>query len=177
MSLVAKSFTIYRKTTNAGANLGTDAYIFNNPAADNFKKTAREGAYILTLRRDDAEGIGNKQAAEIDDGNVQRLGIGEGTYVLTGFSSNMRRYTCDGSNQVIKLFRTWKNEAQVITGQLKAGRFGIIDASDSDNSLKPVGTGNNAIGLIFENFSKINDYNRDRVEITLTFRRSRGISI
>ena len=177
MSLVAKSFTIFRKTTNAGANPGTDAIIFNNPAADDFKNTAREGAYILTLRRDDAEGIGNNQAAEIDDGNVQPLGIVEGTYVVTGFISNMRGNSDDGANSIITLLRTWKNEAQVINGQLEAGRFGIIDASDSDNNLTPVGTGNNAIGLIFENFSKINDYNRNRVEITLTFRRSRGISI
>ena len=65
----------------------------------------------------------------------------------------------------------------MINGQLKAGRFGIIDESDSENNLTPVGTGNNAIGLIFENFSKIKDYNRERVEITLTFRRNRGISI
>ena len=89
MSLVAKSFTIFRKTTNAGANHGTEDIIFNNPAADNFKNTAREGAYILTLRRDDAEGIGNNQAAEIDDGNVQPLGTVEGTYAGTGFISNM----------------------------------------------------------------------------------------
>ena len=41
MSLVAKSFTIFRKTTNAGANPGTDAILFNNPAADNLKNTAR----------------------------------------------------------------------------------------------------------------------------------------
>ena len=74
-SLVAKSFTNFRKTTNSGANPGTDAIMLNNPAADNFKNTAREGAYILTLRRDDAEGIGNNQAAEIDDDNVQPLGI------------------------------------------------------------------------------------------------------
>ena len=63
MSLVAKSFTIFRMTPNAAANPGTDALIFNTPAADNFKKTTREGAYILTPRRDEAEGIGNNKAA------------------------------------------------------------------------------------------------------------------
>ena len=152
MSLVSKSFTIFRKTTNAGANPGTDSIIFNNPAADNLKNTAREGAYILTLRRDDAEGIGNNQAAEIDEGYVQRLGIVEGTYFVTGISSNMRGNSDDGANSIITLLRTWKKEAQVINGKLEAGRFGIIDASDSDNNLTPVGTGNNAIGLIFENF-------------------------
>ena len=177
MSLVAQSFTIFRKTTNAGANPGTDAIIFNPPAATNFTNTAREGAYILTLRRDDAEGIGNNQAAEIGEGNGQPLGIVEGTYGVTGFISNMRGNSDDGANSIITLLRTWKNEAQVINGQLEGGSCGIIDASESGNNLTPVGTGSNAIGLIFENFSKINDYNRNLVAITLTFRRSRGISI
>jgi len=177
MSLVAKSFTIFRKTLNAGANPGTDLIIFNDPIDADFKDTAREGAYILTLTRGDPEGIGNNQAAEVDDGNVQPLGIVEGTYILKGFISNMRGNADDGNNAIVALLRTWKEEAQVILGELEAGRFGIIDASDTDNDLTPIGTGSTAIGLIFENFSKINDYNRNRVEVTLTFRRSRGITI
>ena len=108
---------------------------------------------------------------------MQPLGIVVGTYVVTGFNSNLRGNSDDGANSIVTPLRKWKNEAQVFDGQLEAGRFGIIDASDSDDNLSPVGTGNNAIGLIFENFSKINDYNRNRGEITLTFRRSRGISI
>ena len=136
-SRVAKSFTIFRMTTNAGANPVTDAIIFNKPAADNCKNTAWEGAYILTLRRDDAEGIGNNQAAEIDDGNVQPLGIAEGTYVVTGFISNMRGSFDDGANALITLLRTWQHDAQLINGQLEAGRFATIDASDSDNTPTP----------------------------------------
>lgn len=177
MSFVANSFTIFRKTLDAGAVPGTDLIIFNNSGDSDFKDTKREGAYILTLQRGDPEGIGNNQAAEVDDGNVQPLGIVEGTYILKGFVSNMRGNADDGNNAIIATLRTWKEEAQVILGELEAGRFGIIDASDTDNNLTPVGTGVSAVGLIFENFSKINDYNRNRVEITLTFRRSRGISI
>ena len=177
MSLEAKAFTIFRKTTDAGGNPGSDFIIFNDPNATDFKDTTKEGAYILTLKRDDPEGIGNNQAAEVDDGNVQPLGIVEGTYILTGFISNMRGNADDGNNAIIALLRTWKNEAQVILGELEAGRFGIIDASDTDNNLTPIGTGNTAVGLIFEGFTKINDYNRNRVDVTLTFRRSRGIDI
>ena len=177
MSLVAKSFTVFRKTTDAGADPGTDLIIFNDPAAGDFKDSTKEGAYIITLQRGDPEGIGNNQAAEVDDGNVQPLGIVEGTYIIKGFISNMRGNSDDGNNTIVALLRTWKEEAQVILGELEAGRFGIIDASDTDNDLTPIGTGNTAIGLIFENFSKINDYNRNRVEVTLTFRRSRGITI
>ncbi len=177
MSLVANPFTIFRKTTNTGSNPGTDLIIFNNSTSADFKDSTKEGAYITTLQRGDPEGIGNNQTAEVDDGNVQPLGIVEGTYIVKGFVTNMRGNDNDGDNSIISKLRTWKSEAQVILGQLEAGRFGIIDASDDDNNLTPVGTGSTAIGLIFQDFNKINDYSRNRVDITLTFRRSRGISI
>ena len=65
MSLVAKSFTVFRKTTDAGGDPGTDIIIFNDPDASAFKNTTKEGAYIITLERGDPEGIGNNQAAEL----------------------------------------------------------------------------------------------------------------
>lgn len=177
MSLVAKSFTIFRKTTNAGANPGTDLIIFNNPVDGDFKDSTKEGAYIQTLQRGDPEGIGNNQAAEKPDGNVQPLGIVEGTFIIKGFVTNMRGNSDDGVNAIITKLREWKEEAQAILSELEAGRFGIIDSSDVDNSLTPIGTGSTAIGLIFQDYSKINDYNRNRIEITLTFRRSTGLDI
>jgi len=176
-SLVAKSFTIFRKTTNAGAVPGTDLIIFNNPSAGDFKDSAKEGAYILTLERGDPEGIGNNQAAEKPDGNVQPLGIVEGTYIVKAFITNMRGNSDDGNNAITALLRIWKDQAQAILSELEAGRFGFIDSSDVDNNLTPIGTGTTAIGLIFQDYKKINDYNRNRVDITLTFRRSRGLDI
>ena len=177
MSLVAKSFTIFRKATDAGANPGNDLIVFNNAADADFKDSVKEGAYILTLQRGDPEGIGNNQAAEKPDGNVQPLGIVEGTYIVEGFVTNMRGNSDDGINAIITKLREWKEEAQAILGELEAGRFGIIDNSDTDNSLTPIGTGSTAIGLIFQDYSKINDYNRNRVKVTLTFRRSTGLDI
>jgi len=88
-----------------------------------------------------------------------------------------QRFSDDGNNAITALLRTWKDEAQAILGELEAGRFGIIDASDSDNDLTPIGTGDTAVGLIFQDYTKTNDYNRNRVDITLTFRRSRGLDI
>ena len=177
VSLTAKSFTIFRKTTDAGANPGTDLIIFNDAADADFKESDKEGAYILTLERGDPEGVGNNQAAEKPDGNVQPLGIVEGTYIVKGFVTNMRGNSDDGNNLITALLRSWKTEPQAILNELEAGRFGIIDASDTDNDLTPIGTGASAIGLIFTDYSKINDYNRNRVDITLTFRRSRGLDI
>jgi hypothetical protein len=175
-SLVAKSFKVFRLTA-APDTPNTDFILFNDPAAGDFKDTAKEGAYLLTLSRGDPEGIGNNQAAEKPDGNVQPLGIVEGTYQLKGFISNMRGNADDGNNAFTATLRTWKEEAQAILGVWEAGRFGFIDESDSDNTFLPIGTGDTAVGLIFENFDKVNDYNRNRIEITLTFRRSRGLDI
>ena len=175
-SLTARSFRIYRLTNPSDTPL-TDFILFNDPNSADFKDTVREGAYILTLERDDPEGIGNNQAAEKEDGNVQPLGVVEGTYIVKGFVTNMRGNADDGDNAIIEKLREWKEEPQAILTVWEAGRFGIDDLSDIDNTLTPVGTGANALGLIFADYKKINDYNRNRVEITLTFRRSRGIDI
>lgn len=175
-SLTAKPLRIYRLTA-APDTPTTDFILFNDPVAGDFKDTAKEGAYILNLQRADSEGIGNNQAAEKEDGNVQPLGIVEGTYVFTGFISNMRGNADDGVNAFLTKLREWKSEIQAINGVWEAGRFGLIDQSDVDNTLSPVGTGTDAIGLIFQDYQKVNDYNRNRVEIVLTFRRSRGLDI
>ena len=175
-SLTAKPLRIFR-LTGGGDTPFTDFILFNNAADGDFKDTAREGAYILTLQRGDPEGIGNNQAAEKPDGNVQPLGIVEGTYIFTGFISAMRGNGDDGVNAFLTKLREWKEEIQAIVNVWEAGRFGIIDDSDEDNDLDPIGTGEDAIGLIFQDYQKTNDYNRNRVDIVLTFRRSRGIDI
>ena len=176
VSLTAKSFRIFNLTAPSDTS-ATDFILFNNAADADFKKSDKEGAYILTLERDDPEGIGNNQAAEKEDGNVQPLGIVEGTYILKGFITNMRGNSDDGNNTIIAKLRTWKSQAQAIVDDWEAGRFGFIDSSDTDNNVTPVGSGSDALGLIFQNFKKTNDYNRNRIDIELTFRRSRGIDI
>jgi len=80
-----------------------------------------------------------------------------------------------GASTIINQLRAWKEGEQAIvgSGNLEAGVFGIVDESDADNNITPDGT----IGLIFSDYKKINNYQLDRVEVTLTFRRSRGIDI
>lgn len=175
-SLTAKPFRIFN-LTGPSDDSTTDFILFNDPADADFKDTGKEGAYLLTLERGDPEGIGNNQAAEKALGNVQPLGIVEGTYILKGFISNMRGNADDGVNAIIAKLRVWKSEAQAILTVWEAGRFGFIDSSDSDNDLTPIGTGDTAIGLIFQDYTKINNYNKNRVDITLTFRRSAGLDI
>lgn len=247
-SLTAKTFRIFNLTAPTDTAT-TDFILFNNAADADFKDSAKEGAYITELIRGDPEGIGNNQAAEKEDGNVQPLGIVEGTFQVKGFITNMRGdagtgaaatatvsggvvtaitvidggtgYTVaptvtitgvgtgatatatisvgavtsisvtaggtsyastpaviiSGGNSIITKLREWKSQAQAILSIWEAGRIGLVDSSDTDNSITPIGTGNNAVGLIFENFQKTNDYNRNRVDFVLIFRRSRGIDI
>lgn len=226
VGLVAKSFRIFNLTALTD-NATDDFILFNNADDANFKDTAKEGAYILTLERGDPEGIGNNQAAEKTDGNTQPLGIVEGTFIVKGFISNMRGdggtgaaavalisggavtsftvidggtgYTATpavtitgvgtgatanatvvggevtavnvvsggsgytstpaveiaGGNPIVAKLRAWKSQAQAILGVWEAGTFGFVDSSDTDNNLTPIGTGPNAVGLIFENLKKL----------------------
>jgi len=175
-SLIAKPFRIFR-LTNALDDETTDFILFNDSEDSDFKDTAKEGAYITTIKVGEPEGIGNNQAAEKPDGNVQPLGIVENTYTITGWISNMRGNSDDGDNAFLAKLKLWKEEAQGIVDVWEAGRFGIIDSSDITNSLSPIGTGDDAIGLIFQDYTKTNNYNANRVDLTLIFRRSRGIDI
>lgn len=175
-SLTAKSFRIFRLETALDTN-ETDFILFNDANDDDFKNTAKEGAYITTVKVGEPEGIGNNQAAEKPDGNVQPLGIVEDVYTITGWISNMRGNLDDGNNAFLQQLKRWKEDAQSIVDVFEAGVFGIVDSSDTTNSLTPIGTGENAIGLIFQDYTKTNDYNKNRVDFILIFRRSRGIDI
>lgn len=176
MSFEANSFRISRFTEPTDT-ITTDSILFNDANASGFKDSKIDGAYLLTLERSEPEGIGNNQAAEKPDGNVQPLGIVEGTFVLKGFITNMRGPSGNGDNSILETLEEWKAEPQAIVDKFEAGRFGFVDSSDQTNTVTVIGTGTDAVGLIFENYQKINNYNRNRVDITLTFRRSRGIDI
>jgi len=175
-SLTAKPFRIFR-LEDAGDDEDTDFILFNNSADADFKNSSKEGAYISTVKVGEPEGIGNNQAAEKPDGNVQPLGIVEDVYTITGWITNMRGNADDGDNEFLQQLKRWKEDAQSIVDVFEAGVFGIVDSSDITNSLTPIGTGEDAIGLIFQDYTKTNDYNKNRVDFVLIFRRSRGIDI
>jgi len=247
-SIIAKQFRIFNLTNLTDTAL-TDFILFNDFGSSNFKDSAKEGAYITEVIRGDPEGIGNNQSAEKEDGNVQPLGIVEGTFKVKGFITNMRgdagtgaaavatisggvvtaitvinggtgytviptvtilgvgtgatatasisggsvssitvtaggtgylstpAVTISGGNSIIVKLRRWKSQGQAIVTVWEAGRIGFVDSSDTDNSITPIGTGTNAIGLIFQDFQKTDNYNKNRVEFELIFRRSRGLDI
>ena len=49
--------------------------------------------------------------------------------------------------------------------------------SDTTNNLLPIGTGSTAVGLIFTDYKKTNNYDINQTEIVLTFTRSRGLDV
>lgn len=175
-SLIAKKINIFRVTL-PGDGPTSEPLNFNDPAAPDFKDTGREGAYITSIKKTEPEGIGNNQSAEKPDGNVQPLGIIETTYEVIGFISNTRGNSDDGNNAFLIQLENWKTGTQATLGVWEAGRFGIADENDSTNDLTPIGTGVNAVGLIFQSYEKTNDYNRNRSDFRLIFRRSRGLDI
>lgn len=190
-SLTARPITIYRDNKNDPES-EPDHIIFNNSAVSNtdFKDSSENGAYITSIKSVEPEGIGNNQAAEISDGNVQPLGVVEKTYTITGFITNQRATIIIHPppstepptitpNSLLEKLKTWKTDPQVTNGTFEAGRFSLKDEEDPTNDLvtndeEDVLTGE---GLIFQEYQKTNDYNRNRVDFVLIFRRSRGIDI
>jgi len=171
--VTAKTITIFRLTETSDTS-STDPLIFNDPTK---KATNVENGFILTLVKDEPEGVGKNQTAEKEDSNIQPLGTIEGTWTITGFISRMQGNGDNGENAIVQRLTEWKDEPPVSTNW-PGGRFGIIDLNDITNSLAPVRTPvADVVGLVFTNFKKTNNYNFDRVEFVLTFIRSRGLDV
>jgi len=169
----AKKITIFRLTGTSDTS-ATDPLVFNDVTK---KDTTNENGFILSLEKTDPEGLGKNQTAEKNDANIQPTGTIEGTWILTGFISNIHGSGNDGDNAFIKKLTEWKDEPPV-NSNWPGGRFGIIDANDIYNSLAPVRTPvEDVIGLIFSDFKKTDRYLRNDALITLKFTRSRGLDV
>ena len=179
----AKIFRIFRYTLDTddiltpSPNPFNDKIDFNDLVSPSDKDTTKERAFVLNCKRNTPEGLGINLTAEKPDGVVQPLQVIEDLYTVTGFISNMRGNSDDGSNAFLGLLETWKDDAQVIVDAWEAGRFGIQDFSNASNSLFPIGTGSFAIGLIFADYETDSDYNKNEVRFVLTFRKSRGLDV
>lgn len=176
-SRTAKKITVARFSLAGDNFTTTDRIDFNDATDPNFKDSDKEGAYIESLVVIEPEGIGNNQAAEKPNGNVQALGIVETTYIFTGYITKTDGDNDDGSNIFLTRLKSWKSDQQVLKGLYEAGRFGVLDDNDITNNLTPIGTGATSIGLIFQNYKKEFNANKNRTNITLTFRLSRGPDI
>lgn len=176
--VVAKT-VIIAKFTGAGDTIATAEKIsFNNAAEGNFKIYNKIGAYITSIKVVEPEGLGVNQAAEKPDGNVQALGVTEKSWIITGFITKTDGDDGSGvTNTFLNLLTQWKEGEQILKDVWEAGRFAIQDSNDVNNNLTPIGTGPNSIGLIFKNYEKTYDTIKNRTDIVLTFRRSRGPDI
>jgi len=179
----AKLFRIFRYTGATDdiitplPNPFLDKIDFNVTGTTDSKKTSIENAFVLDCTRNKPEALGINLTAEKPDGITQPLQVLEEVWTITGFISNMRGNSDDGNNAFLLLLEKWKNEAQVISNTWEGGRFGIQDFSNSTNTLLPIGTGTNAVGLIFSDYIPISNYNKNEVRLTLEFRKSRGLDV
>ena len=173
----SKKINIFRVSLGGDGPTVTDRIDFNDPAFADYKDTTREFPWIDTITKTSGESIGNNMAAEKTDGIVQPGGISEATWTVKGVISNVHGNSDNGANLFLTRLESWKDDVQVIKDVWEGGRFGIIDDNVNTNSITPIGTGTGTIGLIFINYEKIINYKKNQAEITLTFRRSRGLDV
>lgn len=173
----AKKVIIARFSLASDDFTTTDRIDFNDTSATNAKNSQKEGAYFSSLKVLEPEGLGVNQAAEKADGNVQALGVVELTYIITGWITKTDGDGNDGNNTSLVRLKSWKSDPSILKGVWEAGRFAIQDSNDNTNTLTPIGTGANAIGLIFNNYTKTYNPIKNRTDIVITFRRSRGADI
>lgn len=176
--VIAKPILIAR-FTSAGDDISTlDKILFNDSTSPDFKDSNKIGAYYTKLEIFEPEGMGINQAAEKADGNVQALGVTEKTYILTGFITKTDGNDDSGStNSFLILLGDWKKNASILKNVWEAGRFAIQDFNDSTNTLIPIGTGGDTLGLIFQNYTKTFEPVKNRTDFVITFRRSTGPDI
>ena len=175
--VTSKKINIFRVSTAGQGPTVTDRIDFNDPTFGDYKDSTKEFAWITSITKTSGESIGNNMAAEKTDGIVQPGGISEATWKVVGVISNVHGNSNNGINAFLTRLESWKDDAQVIKAVWEGGRFGIVDDNVQSNNITPIGTGTNTIGLIFINYDKKINYNKNQAEITLTFRRSRGLDV
>ena len=173
--VTSKKINIFRVSSGGDGPTVSDRIDFNDPAFGDYKDTTREFPWIVTLDKTEGESLGNNMAAEKTDGVIQPGGISEGIWIVKGKISNIHGNSDNGINAFLTRLESWKVDVQVIKAVWEGGRFGIIDDNCQTNNLTPIGTGVNTVGLIFINYKKIINYQKNEAEITLTFQRSRGL--
>lgn len=179
----AKIFTIFRYTNPSDDILipspspFLDKIDFNLTGLTDSKKTSVENAFVLTCERNKPEGLGINLTAEKPNAVTQPLQVIEEVWTIKGFISNMRGNSDDGNNAFILLLEEWKDGAQAIKDVWEGGVYGIQDLNNSTNTLLPIGTGPDSVGLIFSDYIPISNYNTNRVDFTLEFRKSRGLDV
>lgn len=175
--VTSKKINIFRVSLGGDGPTVTDRIDFNDPTFTDYKDTTKEFPWITSINKTSGESIGNNMAAEKTDGIVQPGGISEAIWLVKGVISNIHGNSDNGANAFLTRLESWKDDVQVIKAVWEGGRFGIIDDNCNTNNLTPIGTGTSTIGLILINYEKIINYEKNQADITLTFRRSRGLDV
>ena len=173
----SKKINIFRVSSAGDGPTTTDRIDFNDPTFGDYKDTTKEWPWITSLTKTDGESIGDNMAAEKTDGIIQPGGIADAIWIVEGAISNVQGNSSNGINAFLTRLQSWKDDVQVIKDVWEGGRFGIVDDNCQTNGLTPIGTGVNTVGLIFISYKKKINYQKNQADITLTFRRSRGLDV
>lgn len=173
----SKKINIFRVSSGGDGPTVSDRIDFNNPAFADYKDSTKEFPWITSITKTDGESLGDNMAAEKTDGIIQPGGISDSIWIVEGVISNVVGNSSNGINAFLTFLQSWKDDVQVIKDVWEGGRFGIVDDNCQTNNLTPIGTGINTVGLIFINYKKKINYQKNQAEITLTFRRSRGLDV
>ena len=175
--VTSKIINIFRVSLGGDGPSVTDRIDFNNPSFTDYKDSTKEFPWIKSIDKTSGESLGNNMAAEKTDGIIQPGGISEAIWIIEVVISNVVGNSDNGANIFLTRLESWKDDVQVIKDVWEGGRFGIVDNNCNTNSITPIGTGSSTIGLIFLNYKKKINYQKNQAEITLTFRRSRGLDV
>lgn len=155
--------------TNPSDSSITDFLDFNLDSRT--KSTKIENAFIRKITKTDLDGIGDNQSVEQDLGDKQALGAIETKIILEGFIS--QRNANSGANTFIDQLERYADSSKQ-NDNWPEGQFGIIDIGDQNNSVIPVRTGSNQIGLIWESFDKISVLDKNQMDFKIVLTISKG---
>jgi len=175
--VTSKKINIVRVSLAGDGPTVTDRIDFNDPTFGDYKDSTKEFPWITSIDKTSGESLGDNMAAEKTDGIIQPGGIADAIWIVKGAISNVHGNSDNGANVFLTRLESWKDDVQVIKDVWEGGRFGIVDANCQTNNLTPIGTGTSTIGLILINYKKVINYQKNQGDITLTFRRSRGLDV
>lgn len=157
--------------TDASDSSITDFLDFNLDSRG--KSTKIENAFIRKISKTRSDGVGDNQSVEQDLGDKQALGEIETKIILEGYIT--QRNSNSGQNTFLDQLERYANASKQST-TWPEGQFGVIDIGDQNNSVIPVRTGSNQIGLIWESYDKISDlaHNQETFKIVLTISKGDG---
>lgn len=151
---MARTINIFRVTAPGDGPTVADRIDFNA-----IKDTSVASAYIVSYEIGGKEALADNQSVQNALEEHQDLGPFEEIFLFRGFIALRDNGIVQGNNAFAQRLRDWKNEAKTNTNFIH-GRFGVIFDDFDIESVTPVGTGSDQVGLIMIDLLWKNDFER-----------------